>query len=211
MNDATEQGTVKLEVFIDFVCPWCYLAHHAVDRLRQQYDIEVNWSPFPLHPETPPEGMLLSDLFRGADIDAMHARLYAMMDELGLEHCDRERLFNTRKAQELALWAATDNEEAAEKLIGLLFRAYFVENRNLADADTLLDVVERAGLDRAEAADVLRQGTMAKAVDEAWARARQHQISGVPAFIGGGYQFSGYQPPRELAGFLEFIKATKRE
>lgn len=204
MSAPTAQPPVKLDVFIDFICPWCYLAHGVVEKLRQKHDLDLTWLPFPLHPDTPQDGMLLSDLFRGANIDAMHQRLYALMDELGLEHRDRERLFNTRKAQELALWAATQPE--GEKLIGELFRAYFVHNRNLADETVLLDVVAQAGLAPEEARHVLANKTFAADVDAAWKRARTYQINGVPAFIGGGYQMSGFQPLQEMERFLEHIK-----
>lgn len=205
MSSASGQAPIKLEVFIDFVCPWCYLAHGVVEKLQQKHALDVIWSPFPLHPETPQDGMLLSDLFRGANITAMHQRLYALMDELGLAHNERERLFNTRKAQELALWAATQPE--GDKVMGLLFRAYFVDNRNLADEAVLLDVVAAAGLDQDTARKVLADKTFAAAVDAAWQRARASQINGVPAFIGGGYQVSGFQPLAEMERFLEFIKA----
>jgi predicted DsbA family dithiol-disulfide isomerase len=204
MSSSTAQTPVKLEVFIDFICPWCYLAHGVVEKLQQKHSLDITWSPFPLHPDTPQEGMLLSDLFRGANIAAMHQRLYALMDELGLEHKERERLFNTRKAQELALWAATQPD--GDKLIGLLFRAYFVDNRNLADAAVLLDIVTQAGLDQDEARRVLDDKVLAAEVDAAWQRARSFQINGVPAFIGGGYQVSGFQPLAEMERFLDFIK-----
>lgn len=205
MNQQSSLSPVKLEVFIDFVCPWCYLAHGVVEKLQEKYPLEVTWSPFPLHPETPEQGMLLSELFPGANIDAMHERLYTMMDELGLEHNDRQRLFNTRKAQELAQWASTKPEGAI--FSGLLFRAYFVDNQNLADETVLLDLVTQAGLDAAEASKVLTEKLFAAEVDTAWQRARQAQISGVPAFLGGGYKFSGYQPMAEMERFLEHIQA----
>lgn len=204
MSSPTTQAPVKLEVFIDFICPWCYLAHGVVEKLQQKHALDITWSPFPLHPDTPQEGMLLSELFRGANIDAMHQRLYALMDELGLEHKDRERLFNTRKAQELALWAATQPD--GDKLIGLLFRAYFVDNRNLSDEAVLLDIVTQAGLNPEAARLVLADKTFAPEVDKAWQRARSSQINGVPAFIGGGYQVSGFQPLAEMERFLAFIK-----
>lgn len=206
MNETSKQLPIKLEVFIDFVCPWCYLAHGVVEKLQEKHLLEVSWSPFPLHPETPQEGMLLSELFKGANIDAMHERLYVMMDELGLEHKDRQRLFNTRKAQELALWSATKPQGPA--FTALLFRAYFVENQNLADASVLLDVAAKAGLSVDEARKVLAENTYGAAVDEAWERARLHHINGVPAFIAGGYMFSGFQPLAEMERFLEHVKTA---
>lgn len=203
MNQTTP---VQLDVFIDFICPWCYLAHGVVQQLRNKRAVSVQWSPFPLHPDTPAEGMLLSDLFRGANMDAMHQRLYAIMDELALPYSKtRDRLYNTRKAQELALWA--QEQDGGDKLVAELFRSYFVDNRNLADDAVLLQAVAEAGLDVDAAREVLASRSHAAQVDAAWARAREYRLNGVPAFIGGGYQFSGYQPLEEMERFLDFVQA----
>lgn len=199
-----EQASVQLDVFVDFICPWCYLAHGVIGQLRRKRALQVRWQPFPLHPDTPDEGLLIGELFRGANIDAMHQRLYGIMDELGLPFSKaRDRLYNTRKAQELALWAQQQGRD--EALVTELFRCYFVDNRNLADDGVLLDAVARAGLDTAAAGEVLAARTWAGAVAAAWERARQYQLNGVPAFIGGGYQFSGYQPLVEMERFVDFI------
>jgi predicted DsbA family dithiol-disulfide isomerase len=203
MNQASP---VQLDVFVDFICPWCYLAHGVVQQLRGKRAVRVQWSPFPLHPDTPAEGMLLSDLFRGANVDAMHQRLYAIMDELKLPYSkSRDRLYNTRKAQELALWA--QEQDGGEALVGELFRAYFVDNRNLADDAVLLDAVAQAGLDVEAARLVLASRSQSTQVDAAWERARQLRLNGVPAFVGGGYQFSGYQPLVEMERFLDFVQS----
>lgn len=204
MADTQNKLPTHIDVFIDFVCPWCYLAHQAVNQLQQKRSVEVQWHPFPLHPETPQEGLSISTLFGGADLGEVHSRLYALMDETGLPYSrERTHLFNTRKAQELLLWAR--DQDAAEPLVDALFQAYFVNNRNLADLAVLREAVERAGLDADAALEALEQGDYVQDVDEAWQRARQSRINGVPAFIGGGYQFSGYQPLAEMERFLDYI------
>lgn len=203
MNESTP---VQLEVFIDFICPWCYLAHGVVGKLRHKRALNVRWSPFPLHPDTPDEGMLLSELFRGANVDVMHQRLYAIMDELALPYSKtRDRLFNTRKAQELALWA--QGQDGGDKLVAELFHSYFVDNRNLGTEAVLLDAVVNAGLDIDMAKNVLATRSHSAQVDVAWERAGQHRLNGVPAFVAGGYQFSGYQPLAELERFVDFAIA----
>lgn len=203
MNQATP---ARLDVFVDFICPWCYLAHGVVEQLRHRRAISVQWSPFPLHPDTPNDGMLLSELFRGANVDAMHQRLYAIMDELALPYSkSRDRLYNTRKAQELAVWA--QEQTGGEALVGELFRAYFVDNRNLAEDSVLLDAAAKAGLDVEAARAVLVSRSQGPQVDAAWTRARQLGLNGVPAFVGGGYQFSGYQPLAEMERFVDFVQS----
>ena len=67
----------------------------------------MRWVYFPLHPDTPLEGLPLKDLFagRGLDLDAMHARMKGLMDAEGLPYNRRSHTYNSRLAQELAKWA----------------------------------------------------------------------------------------------------------
>jgi predicted DsbA family dithiol-disulfide isomerase len=196
---------LTLEIIADYVCPWCYLGNAVAEKLQQQHALTLVRSPFPLHASTPPEGLLLSDLLRGMDLTAVHQRLYALMDELGLEHGQRDRTYNSRLAQELGLWA--DTQPGGDKIHSLIYRRYFVQNQNLAQPAVLLDIVKEAGLDVAAAEQVLTQRSFSAAVDEAWEKARRYQVTGVPTFIAGGYQFSGFQPLSEMQKFVEFVKS----
>lgn len=203
----SDSNKTVLEIFTDFVCPWCYLASAVVEKVEQNHDIDIRWSPFPLHPDTPEEGLLLAS-FLGPNLDAVHDRLYAIMDSLGLEHHnDRTMTYNSRLAQELAMWA--DTQEGGKALHNGLYRAYFVDDQNLARKDVLLKVVEKAGLDVHEAELVIDERRFSDKVDEAWQRARQMQISGVPSFIGGSYVTSGYHPYEELVKFIEYVEAQQ--
>lgn len=195
---------IQLEMFADYVCPWCYLGNAVAEKLRTRFLLQLKRSPFPLHASTPREGLLLSELLRGVDLDGVHRRLYALMDELGLEHGQRERTYNSRLAQELGLWA--DTQDGGDKLHGLLYRSYFVHDRNLAEPGVLLQAVAEAGLDVDTAQQVLAQRSFRDVLDEAWERARRFQITGVPTFVAGGYQFSGFQPLEEMEKFIRFVQ-----
>ena len=200
---------LHLEIFTDFVCPWCYLATAVVARLQQQYpDLKVTWLPFPLHPSTPPEGMLLSEMLPGVNLEAAHRRLYALMDELGLEHGQRNHTYNSRLAQELAMWAETRAGGAA--LTALLYRAYFVDNSNLADPAILLALVNQAGLDEEQAMDVLDKRSFSAVVDASWDKAKRLRITGIPTFIAGGFQMTGFQPLEELQRFVEYTREKQK-
>jgi len=129
----SENTKTVLEIFTDFVCPWCYLASAVVEKVAQSNsDLQVIWSPFPLHPDTPEEGLLLES-FLGPNLDAIHSRLYSIMDDLGLEHCDRTMTYNSRLAQELGMWAdSLDGLANGKALHKELYRTYFVLDQNLA-------------------------------------------------------------------------------
>jgi predicted DsbA family dithiol-disulfide isomerase len=160
----------------------------------------VQWVYFPLHPDTPPEGRALADLFAGRDLGPVHARLRHLMEAEGLPYGTRTHTYNSRMAQELAKWA--DAKPGAEAIHGALYRAYFVDSRNIADIDVLVDIAQSAGLPAADARDVLLERRMKPAVDADWARARQYRITGVPTFVSNNYQVVGSQPYDVLAEFV---------
>jgi predicted DsbA family dithiol-disulfide isomerase len=181
------------------------------EKLRVEYELSVRWIAFPLHPETPPEGRLLEDLFRArrADIEETMARLKRVARELGLPLGERKRTYNSRFAQELGKWAET--EGLGDPFHDAIFRAYFVEGRNIGDPEELADLADKAGLPREEAAAVLRTRRFREAVDADWERSRELDISAVPTFVAGGEQLVGAQPYETLSAFVEHLGARRRK
>src|SRR6185369_8791379 len=105
-------------------------------------------------------GRALADLFARrspAERAAMHAQMKARMTAEGLPYGERTMTYNSRLAQELGKWA--DTEAGGEALHDALFRAYFVDARDISQPDVLLDVVEQAGLSRDAAREVLEKRT----------------------------------------------------
>ena len=181
-----------------------------IERLAVNYDLDVAWVPFPLHPETPEEGRTLEDLFagRGFDLAAMRARLVELMEREGLPYGDRSMTYNSRLAQELGKWA--DGEEGGGAIHDALFRAYFVDGENLHRASVLLRVVERLGLDVAAAGRVLAERSFSAAVDRDWQRSRELGVTGVPTFVAGGYGVVGAQPYEVLEELVAGAGAIRR-
>ena len=165
---------------------------------------------FPLHSDTPADGLLLKDLFagRGLDLDAMHARMKSLMDGEGLPYNRRTHTYNSRLAQELAKWA--DTKPGFEKIHEALYKAYFVDSRNLADKRVLLDVAQSVGLPVEEAESILDNRTFKHEVDEDWQKARQYGVTGVPTFAVNGSKVVGAQPYEILAQHLTAAGAKPR-
>jgi len=179
---------IKLEVFTDFVCPWCYLSTPRVARLSQEFEIDVHWVYFPLHPDTPKEGLLLSELFAGRnfDLEAAHARLKGMMTAEGLQFNQRTHTFNSRLAQELA--------KAFDAVRDPLYKAYFEQARNIGDVEVLVDIAKSVGISEKAARTVLTERIFEDAVDADWEKARRYGITGVPSFVAGKQKLTGAQP-----------------
>jgi predicted DsbA family dithiol-disulfide isomerase len=176
-----------------------------IEKLKAEHNVKVEWVHFPLHPDTPAEGRALSALFGGPDADrqARHAQMKARMTAEGLPYGDRTMTYNSRLAQELGKWA--DTQPGGEALHDALFRAYFVEARDISQPAVLLEIAQRVGLSVDGAREVLEKRTFKDAVDEDWALSRQYGITGVPTFVVGRYGVVGAQPYEALE---ELVRKT---
>ena len=155
----------------------------------------MNLVHFPLHPETPAEGLPLDKLFGRTSPEeraARQERMQKLMDAEGLPYGERTHTYNSRLAQELGKWATTKTD--SWDIHNALFKAYFVEGRNVGDLETLVKIAESVGLPGDEAREVLTKRTFEKAVDQDWSMSRQSGVTGVPTFAAGGYGVVGAQP-----------------
>jgi predicted DsbA family dithiol-disulfide isomerase len=173
------------------------------DRLQREYGVELHWSVFPLHPETPKEGTALSDLFAGRErmIQEMQTRLLQIAAAEGLPMTERTRTYNSRLAQELGKWAETLGK--GDQFRRAAYRAYFVEGSNIALVEELLKIAGAAGLPLAEAETVLGSRSFAPAVDTDWERAEKLGITAVPTHLCGGKRLTGFN---DYAAFVKMIE-----
>ena len=181
-----------------------------IEKLKRNFDIEVKLVHFPLHPETPQEGRSMEDLYAGRNVDpeAMYQRMKGLMDAEGLPYGKRTHTYNSRLAQELGKWA--DTVDGGEALHDALYRAYFVDARNIGDPDVLLDIVAQLGLPVEEAREVLEKRSFKAAVDEDWARSGKFGVTGVPTFVANGFGVGGAQPYETLEALMAHAGIEKR-
>ena len=181
-----------------------------IEKLQQAFDIDVKMVHFPLHPETPQDGMTLESLFAGRniDLDASYNRMKGLMDAEGLEYGRRTHTYNSRLAQELGKWA--DTQDGGNALHDALYRAYFVQGRNIGDADTLVAITEEVGLSGEAARAVLEDRTYQAAIDEDWARSNAMGVTGVPTYAAAGCAVVGAQPYEVLVQLMEQAGATQK-
>ena len=165
-----------------------------VDRLRAAYRVDVNLTHFPLHPDTPEEGLTLEQLFAGRPINvpAAKASMVRLMAEEGLPYGDRTMTYNSGRAQELAKWAET--QPGGEAIHDALFRAYFIDSRNIGRIDTLAEIAKKVGLPSDEAREALESRRFKDTVVADWQRSAELGVTGVPTFIVGDRVVVGAQP-----------------
>ncbi len=178
--------------------------------MRENFEIEVRWKAFPLHPETPEEGLTLEELFAGRNIDipSAMARLKKVARELDLPWGERKKTYNSRRAQELGKWAETKGK--GDEYHDAVFRAYFVDGKNIAKTDVLMGLVKAVGLPENEAREALQMRAFKESVDSDWELADQLGISSVPTFVVDGEAVVGAQSYEVLEQLL-LDKGVKRK
>jgi len=174
-----------------------------IERLRKEHGVQIKWVHFPLHPDTPQEGRSLEDLFagRGYDIPKMQAQMRARMEAEGLPYGTRTMTYNSRLAQELGAWA--DTQPGGDAIHDALFRAYFVDARNIGDPEVLVEIAQSVGLDAQQAREVIEKRTHKAAVDADWNKSHQYGVTGVPTFVVGRHGVVGAQPYEALEALLK--------
>jgi predicted DsbA family dithiol-disulfide isomerase len=174
-----------------------------IDRLQKEYEMQIRWVAFPLHPDTPEDGLTLGELFSGRniDIDKARQRLKQVAHDLGLPLGERTMTYNSRLAQELAKWA--ESKKKGDEYHKAIFRAYFVEGRNIGKINELVLLARSLGLPDEEARQVLKLRTFREAVDADWSRCHALGITAVPTFVLDHQRVTGFQPYESLQQLLK--------
>jgi predicted DsbA family dithiol-disulfide isomerase len=210
---------VKVEIWSDVVCPWCYIGkrrfEHALERFDGAADVEIVWRSFQLNP-THPKGLREAhdeSLARklGASVDQVHElneRVVSLAAAEGLEyHFETYVTINTFDAHRVTHLA---------KSLGLglpiherLLRAQLVEGEVLDDPDTLVRLAAEVGVPEAETRRVLESDAYAAEVEADIAEAHAIGVNGVPFFvIDRRYGISGAQPA-DL--FLQALETARQD
>ena len=199
---------IRLDIFIDPVCPWCHVGKANLDRALADHPghpFTILWHPFQLNPDMPEGGVdkraYLEDKFGGKGrVDAVHEKLRETARKAGVEmDPDRpKRIPNTLDAHRLIHWAGVEGRQT--EVVNALFHAYWDEGRDIGDPQVLADIGAAEGMDR----DALLR-LLASDADAGDLRARDEDahrkgVTAVPTFlIAQKYVVSGAQPP-ELWG-----------
>lgn len=188
MSEADDILTI--DIVSDVVCPWCYLGEKRLEAALAEapQPVAVRWRPYQLDPTIPEGGLDRAEYMArkfGANgrLAAAHENLTRLGAEVGLAFAfDKiKRSPNTLDAHRLIRWANAAGVQA--KVVDRLFKAYFVEGRDIGDRGVLVDVARECGLDAGLVAKLLAEGADADLVRDEIAQAQAIGVTGVPFFI----------------------------
>lgn len=199
---------LSVTVFSDYICPFCYVGDARLEKLRERYDLEVDWCFFEIHPDNPAEGKPVEDLgYPPEQWQRMMANLERMAseDELALA----PRTFTTNSHSALLLAEATKSlaPEAFGALHKRLFTAYFAERQNIGDRRVLREIAKECAIPRQVVEQAWSDPAFEQRLhDQSW-RAAQMGVQGVPAFLFGRYIVAGAVPAETLFKAAQYVLA----
>ncbi|HSH46674.1 MAG TPA: DsbA family oxidoreductase [Longimicrobiales bacterium] len=206
---------MRVEIYADVVCPWCYIGEKRFEKALERFDGEVDvvYRPFQLDPGAPEEATPLRDYLdrrfgAGAGRVTDHAGEAAAGEGIAIDW-DSAQSVNTFQAHRLLRLALLEYGPYAQRdLMERLFAAHFSQGGNVGDRDELLELAVAAGMDGDRVRAYLASDEGAEALREELERARRIGIGSVPTFvIEGKYAVQGGQPPETFLQVLEDVRA----
>jgi predicted DsbA family dithiol-disulfide isomerase len=197
---------LKITMYSDFICPFCYIGFEVFRKLKPEFDLELDWRGFQIHPEWPAEGMPAAQWRTGMDADTRRVvweRIQGMAAAASFEMKAPETLTNSRLALEAAEFAKEAG--AGEAFEERVYRAYFYEGRNIGSQAVLGELAEDVGLARADLDLAIESNRYSLRLKNNALVAHRNGVSGVPTFFIGDYPLVGAQTEEVMRQILQRV------
>lgn len=203
---------MQIDVISDTICPWCYIGKRRLEQalsLRPSMTFEVRWRPFQLDPSTPVEGVdrktHLEQKFGSLEkLKPVQAALEAAGREVGIAFNFEgiARTPNTLNSHRLIRWAHSLGLQ--DEIVEGLFRAYFVEGKDIGDTQVLAQIGDVVGMDGELVEELLNSDADVESVTQQDSMARKFGVQGVPSFLLGGRTLvMGAEDAETLASMID--------
>lgn len=195
---------IRIQVYSDYIWPFCYIALERVERLKQDFDVEIEWKPFELHPEIPASGIPASRLFGNSSYyEQAKFHFKKMANEVGLPVGDIKIIASSRLALMLGEYAKEQGKY--ETYHHAVFQAYWADGKNIGDWDVLQEILADAGM-KLSANDMSSlYNKLNHQVNDSLKKTRQLEIYAVPTFIIGKEKIVGAQPYEVIKPIVQQI------
>jgi predicted DsbA family dithiol-disulfide isomerase len=208
---------IKIDVFSDINCPWCYVGErrlkNALQQVEDKYEAEVSFKAFELNPNIPQKGMSRLDYFKGnygeqilSQIDVMDKRMTEAGAGEGIEfNFPADMGVNNTFNGHRLIWLAGEYGVQVE-VAEALFKSYFTEGNNMNDTELLKEIGIANGIPAERLEGFFESEDGKKEVREMEAFAQAAGITGVPAFIiNDQYLVSGAQPAETFLNVFQQV------
>ena len=179
-----------------------------VEKLKAEHNVDVDWRPFYLYFDTPPEGKELPDHVKRARANGSEERLRQIADSYGMEFVSTKRIYNTRLAHEATEYAR--ERDKGNEFHKVIFRKVYAEGEDPSQWDVLRSAAEEVGLNADEMQREIESEKYTANVAEQVRWAYQIGVTGVPTYvINNRYAIVGAQPYEVFKSALEQIMVQK--
>ena len=183
---------IKVTVFSDYICPFCYVGYHRLMRLKDKYDLKINWCFLEIHPENSAEGEPVTDLDYSSDFwDELMKNLKHLAEKENIPLAEHTFTTNSKDAMLLAETCKQLGRESFYQLHEKLFSAFFVEKKNIGDRNILREIAKECGINDLIINAAWTEPKHRQQLLENFNHARQHKIKSVPSFVFGERVLTG--------------------
>ena len=185
---------LKITLFSDFICPFCYIGFHTLRKMKQEFELDVDWRGFQIHPDWPASGIPAEQVYGKMNPETRKSaweRISTMATEIGLTMQPPSTLTNSYNALAATEYAIASNK--GEEFEECVYRAYFEDGSNIGDVEVLKTLGSEVGLDAAQIVAAVESPQVQLRLKNNAMIAHQHGVSGVPTFFIGNYPLVGAQ------------------
>jgi predicted DsbA family dithiol-disulfide isomerase len=205
---------LKVTLFSDFICPFCYIGFRTIQKMKREFELEVAWRGFQIHPDWPATGIPAEKVYGAQSPDSRKAawqRIATMATDIGLDMRPPAMLTNSYNA--LAACEGAIASGKGEEFEERVYRAYFHDGTNIGDVEVLKTLASEVGLDPAPVAEAVASPQIQLRLKNNTLVAHQRGVSGVPTFFIGDYPLVGAQSEDTMRKILtratEMMSAAK--
>lgn len=180
--------TTQIDVFVDYVCPFCFLVEPAIEELKRDRDVEVTIRPFELRPDPVPtlrpEDDYLPRIWRDA--------VYPMAERVGVPMKLPSISPQPRTEKAFMVLQLAQERGLAEVYTEAMFAAFFQQDRNIGLDEVITEIATSVGLDRVEVAEALNdeERRRRQRIDQDYA-VNTVGIDSVPGIVVNGHVLRG--------------------
>lgn len=183
---AVNKPQLKVSVFSDYICPFCYVGSLRLLRLNEDYDLNINWCGVESHPQTPSEGMPIRALgYSPSRWRDMMVGLKIMTEEEGIDLSKHDFTTNSQKALLLAEAAKEAGHELFYRLHNALFQSFLITGRNIGDEKVLRDIANQVGVPGEIVSRAWSDPRYARRLAANQKAAQEMHLQGVPTYAVG--------------------------
>ena len=203
---------IRLHVFSDYTCPFCYIGHERLLRLRQEFRLDINWCHVELHPPLPECG-------QGQDMcrcnserwQALSRHVQNLRRQDGMAFTVPVSPAQSRHALLLSEQAKTVGPDVFDALQHGIFTAYFQDNADISDELLLRRLAKKAGLEDIQIEDAWTNRQYPEQLHQHLNLARQLGINSAPTYVIGDQVLAGVQPLSTLReAFFGYLQQQHR-